>query len=450
MNWRSKLTLVLTMSSLAGCSASEADLSSAGENNVEQKVDLAQSRLFVRDLEGARRLYEERLIDDSSDPAAAAGKAVTDVLLLPYSDSFSALLRDALGANHALNATRDVIYGDGGYLYLLARGVPFADGESFPGIATLLESDLPWTTREMTSLPDFVAERTESLETFWDRLEVVADDLSVIERNLQTAIDSTTFKTYFLPGEVFHDQSLNLVMGKSELAALRTVVSGVRGLSYFFGAYEFSWSLADGFGAQWDEVGVQEPGYVQDWLYFDYVSRFLSTQLFRVVQNPDRLVKSGASFAEAARGGAQTLRLGQAGSQNTVFEWTQADDVLIGEVAEFLDAVAESLQGPTVLPFTTPSTTMDTSSLFKAPGRTLSPNLEWSVNVLVEDEFGSYYEWQIPDATIEAFFIDGIMDPAFTIENPAEVEFSGDAVQLGESVSSDFTSNVEGAYLSGR
>jgi len=131
MNWRSKLTLILTMSSLAGCSASKADLESAGDNNVEQKVDLAQSRLFVRDLEGARRLYEERLIDDSSDPAAAAGKAVTDVLLLPYSDSFSALLRDALGANHALNATRDVIYGDGGYLYLLARGVPFEDGE-FP------------------------------------------------------------------------------------------------------------------------------------------------------------------------------------------------------------------------------------------------------------------------------------------------------------------------------
>jgi len=450
MNWRIHITSILTICSLAGCSASEDALSSEAPNNVEQKVDLAQSRLFERDLEGALRLYEERLIDDSTDPSAAAGKAVMDVLLLPYSDSFTALLRDTLGANHALNATRDVIYGDGGYLYLLARGVPFADGESFPGIATLLEDDLPWTTREMTSLPDFVAERAESLDTFWDRLEVVADDLSIIERNLQTAIDATTFKTFFLPGEVLHDQNLNLVMGKSELAALRTVISGVRSLSYFVGAYEFSWSLSDGFGTQWDDVGVAEPGYVEDWRYFDYVARFLSTNLLRVVRNPARLEKAGVSFAEAARGGAQTLRLGQAGANNTVFEWTQADEILVSEVAEFLDAVADSVQGPTTLPFTVPSTTMNLSPLFSAPGRTLSPNLEWSAYVVVEDEFGSFSEWQIPDATLEAFFIDGIMDPAFTLDNPVEVELSGDAVQLGEAVSGDFTSNVEGAYLSGR
>ena len=417
-------------------------------NNQQPKSDAAQSKLFSRDIQGARDIYADTLADDPNNPSAAAGKAVTDLLLLPYSRAFTAVLTNSLGASRALNATRDVIYGDGGLLYLLVRGVPFADGDSFQGIASLLEADLPWTSRQMTSAMDFVAELEKPVNDLWSGLEVVADELADVERNLDIAIGSETFKTYFLPGEVFHDQNLNLVMGKSELAAVRTVVSGARAAVYFVGAYDFSYSLADAFGAQWENVTPQDPAYQAEWLYEDYVLDFLSNRLFRAVVQPTRLEKAGLSFADAARGVAQTLRLGEQNSTDNVLSWSQADAELVIELATLADAVADAVSDTTSMPYTTPQTSMNLSSFFTAPGRVVDG--PWFDYVTLEDEFGPYQSWQVVDATVEAFLVNGVMDPEFDYNTPPELQLTGDAAQLTADVSGDFTGDVESAYFSGR
>ncbi|MEZ4458597.1 MAG: hypothetical protein R3E66_02495 [bacterium] len=432
-----------------GCAMEASDAASEfNANNQQPKSDAAQSKLFARDIQGARVLYTDALAADPNNPSAAAGKAVTDLLLLPYSSSFTAVITNSLGASRALNATRDVIYGDGGLLYLLVRGVPFADGDSFQGIASLLEADLPWTSRQMTSATDFVAELDKPVNDLWSGLEVVADDLADVERNLDVAIGSDAFTTYFLPGEVFHDQNLNLVMGKSELAAIRTVVSGVRAAVYFVGAYDFDWSLADAFGAQWDNVAPEDPGYQADWLYEDYVIDFMSPRLFRAVVQPKRLEKAGTSLAQTAHGIAQTLRLGEQNAKDTVLSWSQADADLVTELATLADSVGDAVSGTTPVPYTTPQTSMNLSSFFTAPGRVVDG--PWFEYATLEDEFGPYQSWQLVDATAEAFLVNGVMDPEFDYNSPPDLELTGDAAQLTTDVSGDFTGDVESAYFSGR
>lgn len=441
--------LMVMLMALMGCAGQDA-ASALEDQTGPTREDEAQARLFSLDLKGARDVYAARLAQNPADPDAAAGKAVLDVLLLPYSSAMTRVLKDSLGASRGLDATRDVIYGDGGYLYLLSRGVPFADGESFPGIATLLEDDLPWSTREMTSLTDFVAELNQPVSTFWDGMEVVADDLSVVVRNLTTSVEAEAFQSYFLPGEIFHDQSLNLVLGKSELSALRTVVSGVRAATYFLGAYDWNWSLADGFGAQWDVVDVADPAFKADWVYEDYVTAFVADRTLRSVRQSQRLGKAGEAFGDTMNSAAQTLRLGASATSDTVLDWTRADEDLIEELAVFLEAVGASAGGRVALPYTLPSTSMDLSSFFAAPGRVLPAEAVWLEQTVVEDEFGVYTSWEMPDATVEAFLVDGVMDPEFSMDAAPEFQFSGDTVEFGQSISGDFTSDVEGAYLSGR
>lgn len=445
------VALIVVLAAWQGCATSADDGSGAGPiTNTNSGADLAQSKLFVRDVEGAQKIYSERLTQDPSNANAAAGKAVTDLLLLPYSPSVTAVFIDALGATRPLNATRDVIYGDGGILYLLARGVPLTDGDSVQGVVSLLADDLPWTKQQMTSSTDFVEDLDASTNILWDRLEAVADDLSVVERNLKVALDGQEFKTYFLPGEVLHDQSLNLVMGKSELSAIRTIISTARAGIYFAAAYDFSWSLRDALGAQWDDVSTDDPNYTEAFEYRDYVMSFLVQRVFRSIIKPDRLRKAGASFADAAHGLAQTLRLGQSSPSNTVLDWDVADESLSEELASFADAVGDAVSGDTSLPYTVPPTSMSLSSFFTAPGRTLPSDLVWAEFVLTEDDFGTSYYWELPDATIQAVFIDGVMKPEFPASEAPEVEFSGDAVDLLEDVTSEFTGNIETTYLSAR
>lgn len=415
--------IVGVLMGMSGCAASDASWGFGDSGPSEDDPVLrAESRLFEWDIAGANAVYRSALEFSPGDPQLLAGKAITDLLLLPYSDSVGALLRGPLAAERTLSRSENVIYRESGALYLLARGVGFEDGENFPGILTLLEAQLPWNASRFDDENAFFGPMTEPINNLFDALVEVSSDLAVISQDLEAAEASEGFSAYFLPGEVFHDTELNLVMNRTELAGLRAILGGARTVVHFGAAYEWSASLSEIFAAQ-DEARYD----------------LISATMFRDVRNAQELVNASEALSETLGALKSAVEYGIQDRTSDIVEWTSIEETFALELVDILEAAQSAVEGQTQIPYTSPSTQMDLSPLW-SPGLTLDAEIHWFSN---DPEF----DWELSDDALKPFLFDRVFDPSFDSENPPSFDFSQESEDFIGLFFGDFESDLRVTYF---
>jgi hypothetical protein len=441
---------------LGGCAADEADAAFGGPSpNLidDSPLVAAENRLFEHDIVGANERYAAGLESDPDDGQLAVGKAITDILLIPYSPAFGRLLTESLGATRPLSPSDNVLYRTEGVLDLSSRGVAFLDDGNLSGIDTLLEGELPWQRGRLASMETFATGQTSPVNAILDNLVVIADEMQPIYDELDIALRDASFGAFFLPGTVFFEDELSLELGKSEVALLRSGVGFVRAAIYFAAAYEASWTLDEAFGARWTELASnpESPEFVDGWTYDDYVRRFLSDRLARTLREPGRL----ADARDAARDGLLNVRAGlefgvtrvESNETDRELDFADANLADVRDVIDLVQAIEDSLYGPVPIPFTEPDVTMDLSSFFE-DGRTLDGEIPWFGRTVVVDEFGEVVTWQTTDAAYEAFFVAGVFTPEFARGDAPTVQIGSLNAKntLFDTLAGDLTRTVESTY----
>ncbi len=450
--------LIILLAAFVAVSCAAAD--EASPNTAPVNVDVggdplltAEDRLFNHDLVAANRIYTERLLVDPDNGSIAVGKAVTDFLLIPYSPEFGAVLTDGLGATRPLNSDRDVLFREEGLLDLLSRGVDFQDDGVLSGIETILEGELPWERGSFESPQTFFANATSTVNVLLDRLVDVADSMEPIYETLDIALKDSSFGAFYMPGTVFFEEELSLELGKSEIAFMRAGVAGLRTGIYFAAAYDADWSLADAFGPRWEAISLdpEDPLHQPGFTYDDYVNGFLSDVLAREIRNAQRLSDS----REAARDALLNVRAGlefgiarvETNEPDRELEFGQADLDEARNAIDFIQAIENSLFGPTAVPFTEPDLTMDLSVFFE-DGRTLPAETPWFERTVTTDEFGDFVTWETTDEAFETFFVRGVFTPEFTADNTPTVEIGSPTSEttLFDALAGELSRTVESTY----
>lgn len=450
--------LMFPMSMLAGCASyggaesldtagggSNSDNASPGQPNADGRR--AEEYLLDQDISRARDEYRAALQEDPADGRAAAGMALTDTLLFPYHSSVTTVLTRHLGASASLNAQGDVIYGEQGFFYFLARGVPWEDGSSTGGIKTLLSDRVPWRRDQLDDVESFVAGLGRPVELLVEDLVGVADSLGGISANIEIALADDGFKTIRLPGTVFHDESLDLVLGKSELSLLRAAVESVRGGIYFVAAYEHGWTLERAFGeAIWQPI-IEDPmheEHIAGYDAIDYQVAHLNETLGRAIVRPELLVAAGTAFKTTFDALAQGITEGLESSEVTALDWSNVDHAIASDVVSFLQAIGESVDGPSELPFTEPTLTVDASPFF-TDGRTVPMGSDLVAIDVYQDEFGVTESEVVLDEATTEILLEGTFEPPLGSDPEPELLIGNDIENLVDTVSADVTTDYDRA-----
>jgi hypothetical protein len=429
-------------------SAEGADVPQNGSSNNGSHGSEVVS-LYDSSLEEARASYASTLDVDPSNGQAAAGHAVTDLLLLPYASETTAVLR-RMGASDSLDAQGDVIYGESGFLYFLSRGVPWEDtGPETVGIKSLLVDQLPWTRKQLDSADGFVEGLNDPVDLATEDLVKFAGRLDEIKGDIDTALDDPGFTSYFVPGEVFHEESLDLTLGRGELELLGASLSGVQSTIYFFAAYEHGWTLERAFGTGiWEEVVAdpEHPDHVEGWTAEDYQVAHLNESFLRTVGRPMMLARAQQSFADMFARLRRGLERGMQQTMETTLGWQEVDEAAVSDLIEFLGAMEQAATGPSELPFTDPVLTVDFSPLFSGEGRTVPEETDVFLLQRYENEFGATETSVELNEDALDVLLDGVFDPPYGSKPAPELSTADQFEALVDGLSGDFTSDVEGTY----
>ncbi len=410
----------------------------------------AQAALANHDVEQAQAIYGQIIAGQDAPGAAYAGKAITDLLLLPGSASARTIFVDHLGATSGIDAN-DAIYAEEGFLYWQVRGVPWNDDGTYPGIRSLIADELPWTSDQLASLRSFFTGLESPGNDLMDELVVVADAMAQIENDLHRALEDPDFQVLYVPGPTFHYDDLDLLLGRSELHMLSSIIAATRGSIYLVAAYEHNWTLDGLLGAQAEMREVPKDG----WKTGDYALEYLDSRLGRAVRDAQRLAEARTAFEASLTSAVDAIRAGLDRQSETTLRWRQADEAYAGELIAFLEAVKGSLHGPTELPGTTPKTSMDLSKFFEGEGRTLNADIRWfeRVEATTESTGGSTATeayWEVSDAAMQAFFVDGVFEPGFSVAEGTAPDLTIDderGQKFREAISGDVERDVEDAYF---
>lgn len=404
----------------------------------------AEDRLYAHDIEGARAEYAAWGDDAPRAGLAAAGEAITSLLLLPYANSTEKILTDHLGARDGLDAQTDVIWGDDGLIYFIARGVAWDDSPSTAGIKTLLVDKLPWTRQQLDSIDGFVRGLNNPVALLAEDLPLLAADLSTISEKLEIAIEADEFTTFFLPGEVFHDESLDLTLGKSELSLLRGVLKGAEAALYFIAAYDHGFTLERALGESiWQPVidDEMDPDHLPGAAVVDYQVAHMNESLGRALADAEHLGAAQDAAADALGALARGVVLGVAESFTTALDWSAADELVATQFSEFLDAWAASMHERTALPFFEPELSADFSLLFE--GRTIGEDENLLQIDEYDDGFGIVREVVVDEELIQTVFLDGVFDPALDTEPAPALTIEDDVSRLIDGVSGNVSDDFE-------
>lgn len=383
----------------------------------------AQAELARHHVDQAQAIYNQIISEDPDPPGQAfAGKAITDLLLLPGAPAMSDLLVGQLNATHALDANT-LIYAEEGLLYWVVRGVPWEDQGSYKGVNSLIAARLPWSQARLSGVQEFFEGITQSLNLATADLVVLADSMASIQADIERALADDYFDAIYIPGLTFHSEQLDLFLGRSELHLLSAAVSTARAGLYFMSAYAYDFSLDDVLGAQAASRLDPQP----DWGFEDYAHAFLDSRLLRHVDSPERLLRAREALDAGLTSVSDAIREGLENHQQTSIRWEQGDRAYADTLLEFLEALQGSLFGPVMLPDSTPETTLDLSSFFEG-GRTLNTSIDWfervelNLTVSHQDEDGEWVEeaqteWRVTDEAAQAFFIDGVFSPPFDADD---------------------------------
>ncbi len=407
----------------SGCAdaASTAGADALAVNNgsriveVDPAAQTATDALFARDIPAARAALQ-----DASTPREFAGKAVVETLYVPLAPETQRLLRDSLGATR--DVTAELLYGDTGLFYLISRGVPWADSDSYAGIRTQLADKLPWQSRRLDSPDAFLEDLREPVDLLMESLVAVADGpLAAIRSAAAQGLGSEeTFDPFRLPGAVFFDEDLTLDVGRSELALLDAAVAGVQGAIYGLAAYEHSWTLERAFGTEiWSEVALdpQNPEFVDGFTVEDYQVAYLNERLLKRIATAKHLSTARNAFEGGLTSFEETLRVASQSPTEGTFAWIEARndvgaeayDAALSDFAEIVAAVRASLRGSTVLPHVSPQVTLNLSLLFE-DGRTLPDDVDFIVFETYMDEFGTTRYSEVNQAALDVL-LDGVVHP---------------------------------------
>ncbi len=442
----------------ASASKTSIDQTDPGGMTVDDHLRQAQVQLAKHDVAKAQYIYDQIVAEQQEPPGEAiAGKAICDLLMLPGSDQMTRIFVEQLGATSGIDPN-DAIYAEQGYLYWLARGVPWSDQGQYSGIRTLIADDLPWPSDRLSSLQSFFTGLDSSTNETMDDLVRVADAMGQIQNELDRAAGDPSFQYIYIPGQTFHYDKLDLVLGPSELHVLSSLVAASRGAIYFMAAYDHDYTLDELLGAQAQARQTPHDG----WGTVDYAMGFLDGHLGRKVRDASRLTDARDAFDHSLTAAIDAVQPytqqepGLAYEGATTLQWRQINPDYAQQLVDFLGAVRQSMYGRTPLPGTTPKTSLDLSPLF-TEGRTLDPSLHWfeaadAPATLGPSDAPTGPQWHLTDAAVQAFFVDGLFEPSFDVANGGPtVAIGGDrGSKFHETVSGQFESNVEDAYFTTR
>lgn len=435
---------------LSGCGAGDYEngaLAAEQSNNspVSLGSDNGDALLLDGDVKGAAEAYQQQLADFPADGRAAAGAAVTGALLIPYSDASTALFTGHLGGSAALDAQGDVLYGDQGLLYFISRGVPWEDGEFTAGIKTLLAEKLPWSVEQLDSLEGFVSGLDQPVALLTEDLTALADELGVLEGHISIALADPEFRSFNLPGEVFHDSSLDATIRRSELAAIGAAIGLARAGLYFFCSYEHGWTLERAFGtAVWEEVAAnpEDPDFVEGFVVADYQLAHLNASAGRMLADASQLGRA----REALRSGLDLLVVSIESGIDAEVEgtlvWRDVNESSARDLVALIEAVSDGLEGPSEIPFTEPALTIDLSPLF-VDGRTVPSESDLFRLDTYENEFGATVREIVVDETTMELMLEGLFTPEYGSDPGTELLIAEDIGELVEMVTGDVATDVE-------
>jgi len=441
-----------------GCGVSEqANLSAGGGPDRDRDAELRSASLDLanRDIRSARQTYSE-LFRGRDTPRAAAGKAITDLFLLPESDRVVSLFRNHLGARGTVDA-QSILYEEGGYLYWLRKGATWTGRGDSAGIRDVIADRLPWDRSRLESFDAFAEGLDTPLGEARGDVLGVAERLGTIQDHIRTAVRSESFERFVVPGETFRDVQLTMKLGRSEMALLGAVVATSRGLLRYAAAYEYDWNLEEAFSRPCETFdGDPAP----DWRTWDCTLKFLDRRWFRSVADESQLGEARQRFDEALGFLQRAIDLGlerRDEQRDLALEWSEVDAEYAEHWRDLIGDVRTALEKLQTLRFTSHPTRegpveANFSSLFD-PGRTLDVELDWLVRSgrSTSDEPP---DWIVADRALQAYFVEGIFEPAFDLtqgQNPElSRELTGDGEGLGpefEALTADTSENIERSYL---
>ena len=335
-------------------------------------IGQAEQDLKLHDVRRARARYTEALAtqDPRVEGTAAAGKAVTELMLLPGSAAVRELVVEQLGAQNRSYDVQRLIWSDSGALYWFEQGVRWEDDGEFEGVRSIVSGDLPWSLERLDAADVFVAGLDQPGDRIAEALVAIADELRGLEQDLQTAIFDPKFEYLYLPSEVFHHDAMSMALGKSELAAIHGVVSLARSGAYLVAAYRHPWTLEEAFTPA-------APGVAPIDHAAPYLDPLLGRQL--VGEDPqDTLRRARLNEARlAARNGLSFLHTSiSLGLESEVLEisplrWDRVDRDLGYDLVDILQALENAVDGPAKIPHATDDLSVDLSVFFEGACSTL-------------------------------------------------------------------------------
>ncbi len=373
----------------------------------------AEAALANRQLGTAQTIYSDWLQESPNSGQAAAGLAITEILLLLDSAPITKILTENFGARRAINSS-DMIYGSDGMLYWLSRGVSWKDQGQYQGILSLIGDKLPWTRPQLESLTVFVEKLTQPINLLIPNFVSIANHLHKIDKNLQIAMNDPNYTKTYIPGEIFHNDRLSLTLAKTEIAFVQSALAAARAAIHFTAAYLHDWTLEKAFGAWRSNAGQTDdaPIFVPAFGAEDYSVRYLDQHLFREVVRPEQLSLARTALADSLKHIQNSIVLGIQNEKNFVLQWNLVQPAYLHDVLELLNALETAIFQPTDIPFTQPPTKADFSPLFTGQ-KQLSTSIPWMRRVdtfgaPLSDDSTAEGKWIINYAAQKSFLLDDI------------------------------------------
>lgn len=441
---------------LAGCGdlalANDESLLGAERPNAysDERITEAERNLTRHNISAARDLYRAELDegDARTQRTAAAGKALTDLMLLPGDDAARTLLIDQFGAQNRDYDVEQLVWSDDGMLFWFSQGVRWDNDGEYEGVRSIVEDNLPWSVERLESAQSFGAGLDQSGDLIIEDLLPVAQMLRAIEVDLQTAIGtrsasaSTGFEYFYLPAAVFHSESFSLTLGRSDLAALHAIVSMTRGMMYFVAAYAHPWTIEQ----------LTSPPQGRSLNEHFYTS--LDPQLGRAILSDvgtSRLREAQAAFSEALRYLELSLEIGlnEPTLELAILRWDRVDPDTVAELRTFINDLGYALEGPQTFDQFDPAITIDLSVLFDGT-RTLPEDVTWfesiatgGTNTTNNGQTETYQTWAVRTEALDTFFLRGVVDTEGVLATPPSFGEGLDAsFALSDDQLSTFQDNV--------
>ncbi len=411
----------------------------------DTRIAAAESELARHDVRAAQRSYTDVLADGESEATstAAAGLGFTQLMLFPGAPSVRDVLTNHLGADNSGFDAQALIWSEEGVLYWLSRGTRWEDDGEFQGVRSLVEALLPWTPERLESTATFCAGLERPLDELLVDTEAVTTSLENIEQGMMSAARADDFEYLYVPAAVFHDDNLSLSLGSPELHAVTGALALTRAAIHYVAAWRMDTSLDALCGPRWDEVAQDpdDPEHVAGYTVDDYAWRNLDARFGREVARPERLSRSKNAARQGLARLATAFTLAAESSYSTTFDTgaTSPDD--LRAAADVLTAISDAIVEPTVIPGSSPSTTVDLSPLFSADAG-LDPEVAWFTR---SDETG---EWTLSDAAIQTFVVDPAFAPPFQVGGGERPEPSADPTVVLDALVGKTVADFESLYLS--